>query len=345
MASEELFEDVPPFPDNIPTASMSIIPLESLRSGENATAKDVLGACQELGFFLLDLRGDDTGKALVQEIDHLFGLCKDLMNVPAEVKMKYQHDIPRTFLGFKPLGQAKTETNVPDRYESFNISQDGLMGNQSLQELPPVVHPRLPIIISYLKHCQDIVALINSTIATQLGLPADTFTSLQSPIQLSGTIIRFLKALASPKTEDLRTALIHHTDFGTITLLANVVGGLQILSPGASPADESAWLWVKPQPGCLIVNLGDAMVQWTGGKLRSNMHRVRHAPGDQRYVDKYSVVYLVRPERNASMKRLLDVDGLDDGEDDNLSAWEWEVKKAMAMARPDFVSKSKGGGE
>ncbi|KAI1450485.1 hypothetical protein F5Y02DRAFT_368973 [Annulohypoxylon stygium] len=214
------------------------------------------------------------------------------------------------------------------------------MGNQPLQELPPVVD----MITSYLKHCQDIVALINSTLATQLGLPADTFTSLQSPTQLSGTIIRFIKALASPDAEDLRTALIYHTDFGTITLLANVVGGLQILSPGKKPTDESGWLWVKPQPGCLIVNMGDAMVQWTGGKLRSNMHRVRHAPGDQRFVDKYSVVYLVRPERNASMRRLVGDDGLDDeGEDGNLTAWEWEVKKAMAMARSDFVANSKGG--
>ncbi|KAI1773324.1 hypothetical protein F4818DRAFT_423912 [Hypoxylon cercidicola] len=153
---------------------------------------------------------------------------------------------PLTPSGFKLLGQAKTETNGPDCYESFNVSQDGLMGNKPLQELPPVVHPSLLIVTSYLKHCQDIVALINSTIATQLGLPADTFTSLQSPTQLSGTIIRFLKALASPRTEDLRTAFIHHADFGTITLLANVVGGLQILSPGKTPADESAWLWVKP---------------------------------------------------------------------------------------------------
>ncbi|KAI1414510.1 Clavaminate synthase-like protein [Hypoxylon sp. FL1857] len=327
MASEELFKDIPPFPEDVPTASMSTISLKSLRSGEQGAAKDVLEACQELGFFLLDLRGDDAGKTLTQEIDHLFGLCKDLMNI------------------FKPLGQAKTETNVPDRYESFVIGQDGVMGNQPLQELPPAVHPHLPIIKSYLKHCKDIVALINSTLATQLGLPADTFTSLQSPTQLSGTIIRLLKALASPEAEDLRTALIHHTDFGTVTLLANIVGGLQILSPGKSPMDESAWLWVKPQPDCLIVNLGDAMVQWTGGKLRSNVHRVRHAPGDQRFVDKYSVVYLARPERNASMKRLIDADGLDDDdeEDGNLTAWEWEVKKAMAMARPDFVSKSKGG--
>ncbi|CAJ2504947.1 Uu.00g123410.m01.CDS01 [Anthostomella pinea] len=139
---------------------------------------------------------------------------------------------------------------------------------------------------------------------------------------------------AAPEAEDLRTALVHHTDFGTITLLANVVGGLQILSPEKSQSDESGWLWARPEPGCLIVNIGDAMVQWTGGLLRSSMHRVRHAPGAQRFVNKYSVVYLALPERNAIMRRLVGkgIAG-DDGEDGNLTAWEWEVKKAVAMKR------------
>ena len=74
------------------------------------------------------------------------------------------------------------------------------------------------------------------------------------------------------------------------------------------------------------------------------MHRIRHAPGSQRFVDKYSLVYLTRPERNVSMKRLVDADGLqDDREDSNLTAWEWEVKKAMAMTRAGFVPKNKLG--
>lgn len=73
----------------------------------------------------------------------------------------------------------------------------------------------------------------------QLNLPRDTFTSLQSPTKLSGTVIRFLKALASPESTDLRTALIRHAGFGTITLLANVVGGLQILQPGSLPTSTA----------------------------------------------------------------------------------------------------------
>lgn len=237
-----------------------------------------------------------------------------------------------TWTRFKPLGQAKTEKDEPDRYEMFNLAQDGLMRTTLLQNLPPSLYRHLPLIISYLRHCQDIITILNVAIARQLKLPEDTFTTLQAPTKLSGTILRLLKSHASPGTADLRTSLIHHTDFGTITLLANIVGGLQILKPGGTPSDEGAWLWARPQPGCLIVNMGDAMTQWTGGVLRSSMHRVTHAPGAQRFVDKYSVIYLVRPERNASMKRLLNThEANGNEEDDNLTAWEWEVKKAMSM--------------
>ncbi|KAJ8129509.1 hypothetical protein O1611_g4121 [Lasiodiplodia mahajangana] len=343
MASETLFSEIPPFPLDVPTAVLTTITLERLRSRDDEAEKDLLRACKEFGFFLLDLRGDDTGKVLIQEIDKLFAVCRETMNLPVDVKEAYEHDAPKSFLGFKPRGQSKTEKNEPDRYESFNIGQDGLIGNETLQKLPPSIHSRLPSIRSYLGHCQEVAALVSSALATQLNLPRDTFTSLQSPTKLSGTNIRLLKAFASPEAEDIRTALMHHTDFGTITLLANVVGGLQILQPGKSPMEESAWVWARPQPGHLIVNIGDAMSQWTGGILRSGVHRVRHAPGHQRFVDKYSVVYLARPERNASMKRLLKTDEAGgDEENDDLTAWEWEVKKALSMARVGYVPRDKG---
>lgn len=215
------------------------------------------------------------------------------------------------------------------------------MGTSALQPLPPLIHSHLPLFTSFMKHGQCIAATVNTAIAAQLGLPPDTFASLQDPAKPSGTVVRFIKAPASPGEEDLRTSMMHHTDFGTITLLANVLGGLQILAPGRSPADESAWLWVRPRPGCLVVNLGDAMVQWTGGVLRSNVHRIRYAPGAQRFHDRYSLALLVRPERVASMKRLIGGEGEDEGS--KYTAWEWEVKKTMSYVRGDAVMQSKGG--
>lgn len=226
---------------------------------------------------------------------------------------------------------ARTETNEPDRFEWFNLGQDGLVGNAPLQPLPDVIHSQISLFTSFLKHGQMIASVINQTLATQLSLAPETFTALQTPEKSSGTVVRIIKADASPLPEHLRTSMHHHTDFGTITLLANVLGGLQILDTDKAQMDDNAWLWVRPQPGCLIVNLGDAMVQWTGGVLRSNVHRINYSPGQQRYLDRYSLAILFRPERNASMKRLIG-EGRD-SEDDKLTAWEWEVKRMMSYAK------------
>ncbi|KAI4868887.1 Clavaminate synthase-like protein [Hypoxylon rubiginosum] len=221
-----------------------------------------------------------------------------------------------------------------DRFEWFNIGQDGLTGCAPLQPLPEPMNTNLSLPKSFLEHGQDIIHMICRVLATQLNLPSDIFTSLQSPSKPPGTVIRLLKAYACPSAEDLRTSIIHHTDFGTITLLANVVGGLQILAPGKSPKESDAWLWVRPRPGCLIVNLGDAMVEWTGGLLRSNVHRIRYPPGQQRFLDRYSIAILARLERDAIMKNLVCQDGESQNDDNaNLTAWEWGVKKSSALMR------------
>ncbi|KAI1357430.1 oxidoreductase [Xylaria arbuscula] len=338
MASSTHFETVPPFPQDVPVAEMHTISLADLRLGDRLTIDKLTSSCQELGFFLLDLQGDTAGSLMVEEIDQLFDVGKALLGLSEEEKRQYLHDIPKSFLGFKPRGAAKIETDEPDRFEWFNIGQDGLMGNAPLQPLPPVIHTCSGLLKSFLNHGQDIVALISTVLASELGLPPDSFTRLQQPTKASGTVLRFIKAFASKDPEDLRTSMIHHTDFGTITLLANVLGGLQILAPGKDANVKDSWLWVRPQPGCLIVNLGDAMVQWTGGLLRSNVHRINYAPGQQRCADRYSLAILVRPERDASMRRLIG-----EGVDSDLTAWEWEVQKAMALQHNGSKAKSIGG--
>lgn len=99
MASEKLFEGIPPFPDDVPTASMFTISLTNLTSGDESTSESMLEACRSLGFFMLDLRGNPLGEAVIKEIDHLFGVMHDLMQLSDEVKEEYKHDMPRSFLG------------------------------------------------------------------------------------------------------------------------------------------------------------------------------------------------------------------------------------------------------
>lgn len=99
MASEKLFKDIPPFPDDLPTVSLNNISLSGLHSKDTEVAQKTLDACQELGFFFLDMRGDKVGDEMIQCIDELFSIGKSIFDLPESVKRQYLHDMPRNSLG------------------------------------------------------------------------------------------------------------------------------------------------------------------------------------------------------------------------------------------------------
>lgn len=237
----------------------------------------------------------------------------------------------------------KTETNQPDRCEFFMLHQDEINAITS-PDYPSPIANSLPIFKSYLSHAQSILHLICRILSTELQLPPSTFSSKQLPGSKSGTMVRLIKYPAADSDADRRTALVPHTDLGTITLLASVLGGLQILPP-----NKADWIYVKPEPNCLAVNMGDAMVQWTGGVLRSNMHRVTFAPGSQGTHDRYSVAFLARAASDANMRRLkggLIPDAENEGDEDKsmaMVASEWEKLKTLALIQGKDCVKSTGG--
>lgn len=60
-----------------------------------------------------------------------------------------------------------------------------------------------------------------------------------------------------------------HTDQGFLTLLhQDEIGGLQVKLRG------DTWTDIHPEPGALLVNVGDALAAHTGGRWRSTIHRV-----------------------------------------------------------------------
>ena len=56
------------------------------------------------------------------------------------------------------------------------------------------------------------------------------------------------------------------------------MGGLEVL-PGlettTAEAMQGEWSPVDPKPGCITVNIGDALQYWSDDRLKSTFHRVR----------------------------------------------------------------------
>ncbi|MFM8417486.1 MAG: 2OG-Fe(II) oxygenase family protein, partial [Actinomycetota bacterium] len=88
------------------------------------------------------------------------------------------------------------------------------------------------------------------------------------------------------------TALGYHTDPGIITLLIqDDTGGLQ------TESHAHGWIDVPPQPGTIVVNLGDCMQAYTNDRYRAAVHRV--VPMTKRR--RFSIPYFSNPPREATV--------------------------------------------
>ena len=77
----------------------------------------------------------------------------------------------------------------------------------------------------------------------------------------------------------------HHDTNALTILLPGEVGGLQVLRR------DGRWIEAPPVEGAFVVNLGNMMETWSGGRFVSTKHRV-HPPGG---VHRYSSAYFASP--------------------------------------------------
>ena len=99
MASIKLLETYPPFPENLPIAKISEISLARLASGGEVEAEEVFTACRTSGFFLLNLEGNAAGEMLLQDVEALFTIVSEVMDLQPEEKLQYERTPLRDFLG------------------------------------------------------------------------------------------------------------------------------------------------------------------------------------------------------------------------------------------------------
>ncbi|MFV2178154.1 2OG-Fe(II) oxygenase family protein [Actinomadura sp. LOL_016] len=121
-----------------------------------------------------------------------------------------------------------------------------------------------------------------------------------------------------------------HTDFGGLTVLyqQDDTGGLQVLQ------GEDTWRDVRAVPGSFVINIGDLMALWTGGRWVSTMHRVIN-PVQADTSSRISIPFFFQPNHDALVEPLPSLTSTPDrSQPVPVIAGEWMTTKMQKLFAP-----------
>ncbi|KAF2120377.1 oxidoreductase [Lophiotrema nucula] len=346
MATARSFARYPDFPSSVPIATIPVVSLQKLQSGDEDESKRLFQASREYGFFSLSLSGSAKGEELLLDVEKMFDLTESTMNLGSDILDLYAYKPPHSLFGYKRSGLLKTDDGKVDDMAMYNLGQDDIMGNTGRRSNPETLESERETCRTFFDHAYGVVSIALAELDKNLGLSPGTLAGLCPLDKSSETQLRMLRSEPKAGVIDYRRITLGgHTDIGAITLLFHTTGGLQILPAGSSNVPEN-WQYIRPQPNCALINIGDTLVEWSGGVLRSSLHRVVAAPGKQAKVPRQSLAYLLRPERSGSMRRLKSkvIPELDDGEEEEArTVDEWAAWRARQVMNGELKPETRGG--
>jgi isopenicillin N synthase-like dioxygenase len=294
MASTTL----PPFPEDIPTHPLLVVDYALIKAGDQQEIEQLWKAATELGFWYLNNHG------VGEEVNRMFHMGEETMDLPLAEKMKYEQGDDGMSFGYKAAGaNATDEYGSLDTVEFINIAKDDVLAwpEQARRDYPSTVKEHMDsTIVPFVRKSLEVNNTLLDVFTEKLGLPHGALMKRHTLAEFSGSEARCIKTAPLPGDVPVK-AIGAHTDFGSLSFLHNRLGGLQVLVPGTD-----SWQYVKPIPGHAICNVGDAIALFSGGILRSNMHRVVAPPGAQSCFDRWSLVYFTRPGNSVMLRALVD---------------------------------------
>lgn len=232
-------ESIPPFPSNVPTADIYSVDFNLLAAGNEEEARKVFEASRGYGFFYLSNTHIDY--------DFMFDLANETFKLPLDEKMKYEMGNTGRYFGYKMSGsQYVDKKGTPDKSEFYNVSKDDILRVGPYKD-EPLEHPETIVqrreeLETFMKSSHNVVTVVLRVLGEQLGLEPEVLPNLHKLDRTGGDQARVTHA--PPVNADVIT-LGEHTDFGSVTVLFNQLGGLQVINPNTND-----WKYVKPEPGC-----------------------------------------------------------------------------------------------
>ncbi len=281
--------------DYIPTIDLS--PLrDAAHPDRGQTVQQIMEACSEIGF--LSITGTGIPQATVDEVRVM---ARAIFAV--EEASKWKQAITReNYRGFIPMGffTPNDGSGKADKYEGYKLHHEvdadaairedcGLYG----PNIWPVEVPESrDVILTYWSMLDDVADLLLAALETGLGLPERQLRDAFRDPMTNMTLLHY-----PPQAPDEGGYGIHpHKDTDALTIIApDPVGGLEVQTRTGD--------WITPDcpPGGFVVNIGDMLELWSGGRLKSTPHRVVNRSGRERY----SFPYFAVPRHDVVVEPLL----------------------------------------
>ncbi|KAI6265153.1 hypothetical protein MCOR07_001795 [Pyricularia oryzae] len=265
--------------------------------GKEKLAVQLRDAVHQVGFFYVVNHG------LGQDaVDEQYAIGQEVFKLPLEEKMKHIADIASgSYNGYRPAGMRELAPGLRDNVEMYNMFK---MNGKLERSHPEVVAQHRAKVEAFQRHLvEDVVRKLLVLLAIVLDLP-DENQLLEGHRfdDISDCHLRYMYYHARSPEENAKFGDVYvggHTDYGTLTLLfRQPVAALQVRMA------DGGWKWVKPYPESITVNIADALQFWSGGYLKSSIHRVAVPPEDQAHINRLGLLYFVRPGSDLTLKTL-----------------------------------------
>lgn len=180
---------IPPFPEEIQVADISVVDFDLLSQGDEEQARTVYNAAKGYGFFYLKNTHVDSG--------FMFDLANQVFKMPLEEKMPFDMGSTGSYFGYKMSGsQYVDEKGTPDRSEFYNISKDDILrvgGKESLQH-PQPINERRNELEEFMTSGHNVITVVLRALSKQLGLDPELLPSLHKIDRTGGDQARVTHA-------------------------------------------------------------------------------------------------------------------------------------------------------
>ena len=234
------------------------------------TLAAVRSAATEVGF--MTVYNTDISR---EQVENLLAKYREFFMQPDEIKGVVDMAKTNSNRGWGASGAEQVSATAnPDYKQVFDCGPE-LDANDSLLQLTyyaPNLWPKLPEqfreqVMSYYQQAVGVALKLLSAVAVSLGENAEYFDkAFDKPMALMrGNYYPERPADATDKD----AGIAEHTDYGCLTLLAtDGKPGLEV------KMRDGSWQSVCVPPGEFIINFGEMLEFWTGGKVVATPHRV-----------------------------------------------------------------------